>query len=283
MGAVDKILAALRRQDVFGMHFAKSSASIEAKIIDVVGTYADSEAIERENTLNVISNALASQKVTGVEYYRRKAVEYQPNSTLAFDSVNQGAYYPDFDPNQQLVKQACIVGDFPRYALRVNKIGENGHLVKLTEGLEGEESNELAGFASYFEHFQPLGLTLAIQTFAVARISDPNLVVYIQPGYDAQSIAASINEAFKNLESVLRTTNKVSVTELSDTIQSVQGVRAVAFSPALSAIDTNTSGQEVIVQPEQGLFNLTTNAFSFVNRHDETQPPVTAEMIKVLQ
>lgn len=43
--------------------FAKSNGSIEAKIIDVVGTFADTEKIERENTLAAINAALASQKL----------------------------------------------------------------------------------------------------------------------------------------------------------------------------------------------------------------------------
>lgn len=266
MSAIDKIRNALRTALP---SLALSAGSIEQKIVEVVGTYADSEALERENTVAVINAALANQKVTSIEYYRRKAVEYQPDDEILFDSVNQGAYYANPDPTRQLVKQACIVGEFPRYALRVNKIGNDGHLTSLTQ-------NELDGFTSYFSHFQPLGLPISVQSLPVARISDPNLIVYIRAGYDASSIATQINEAFKNLESVLRSTNTVSISELTDTIQSVTGVKAVAFSSALSAIDTNISGVEGTVQPVHGLFNLTTNAFTFTTE-------VVAEMIKVLQ
>ena len=65
MGAVSVIMDALTR---VMPELRVSNASIESKIIDVVGSYADSEAVERDNTLKTIQKALASQKVTTVEY-----------------------------------------------------------------------------------------------------------------------------------------------------------------------------------------------------------------------
>ena len=78
MGAITTIMQALQ---AFLPTFARSDGSIEAKIIDVVGTYADSEAIERRNTLDAINNALANQRITTKEYYRRKAVMFQAAHT----------------------------------------------------------------------------------------------------------------------------------------------------------------------------------------------------------
>lgn len=266
MGAVDKIKEALRTALPT---LAVSNGSIEQKIIDVVGTYADSEVIERENTLTTIRTALAEQKVTSVEYYRRKAVEYQAGDTLEFDPVNFGAKYPIIDTSKQIVKQACIVGEFPDFALRVNKIGDDGHLTTLNE-------TELADFKTYFAEFQPLGLSLAVESRPVAKITDPDMVVYIQSGYEANEVATQINAAFTATESILRKTNKVTTSELVDIVQSVQGVVAVGFSSNLKAEDTDIFGSLRTILPYKGLFGLTTNAFKF-----DTQ--ITASMIKVLQ
>jgi len=286
MGAVDKIKEALRTALPT---LAVSNGSIEQKIIDVVGTYADSEAIERENTLTTIRTALADQKITNIEYYRRKAVEFQVDTPIdeatMLDPVNFGLRYTTIDPAKQIVKQACIVGDFPNYVMRVNKFDETTQrLAKLTEGLDGEASNELDAFITYFAYFQPLGLKIDVQTTNPAIITDPNLVVYIAGGYDSVTIANEINALFVEKQKELRKTNKVTISELVDTIQSIAGVRAVGFSRSLSATDTNLQNAEVTILPEAGIFNLFTNAFVFGKSYDgATVEPITADMIKVLQ
>lgn len=267
MSAIDKIRNALRTALP---SLALSAGSIEQKIVEVVGTYADSEALERENTVAVINSALANQKVTSIEYYRRKAVEYQPDDEILFDSVNQGAYYANPDPTRQLVKQACIVGEFPNYVMRVNKFDEaTQHLAPLTQ-------DELDGFDSYFAEFQPLGLNIDIQTKQPAIITDPNLTVYVRAGYDAPAIATNINDAFISKEKELRTTNKVTVSELTDIIQSITGVQAVGFSSSLSASDVDLQGQPIRISPVKGVFNLYTNAFTFGTMID-------ASMVEVLR
>ena len=64
MSAVDTIQKALK---LLIPSLDYTNASIEKKIIDVVGSYADTEAIERQNTLATIQTALVQQKVTGIE------------------------------------------------------------------------------------------------------------------------------------------------------------------------------------------------------------------------
>ena len=265
MQAVTKILNALK---AVLPNLAVSDGSIEQKIIDVVGTYADSEAIERQNTLNVINGALASQKVTTVEYYRRKAVAFQQGDQLVYDPINQGGYYETIDPEKQIVKQAYISGSWPQYTMLVNKIGDDGHLDVLTQ-------SELDSFKTYFAAFQPLGLALNIGTLPVARITDPNLVIYVKAGSDATSVAKSINDRFKANESVLRPNNIVSVTELSDTIQKSPEVVAVSFT-SLTATETRIDSSVVTLTPERGLFQLTAGAFIFGTE-------ITPSMIKVLE
>lgn len=266
MSAIDTIRKALRTALP---NFATSGGSIEQKIIEVVGTYADSEAIERQNTLDVINKALATQKNTSIDYYRRKAVAYQENDTLVFDPVNQGACYETIDPNKQIIKQAYIAGEFPLYVLRVTTSKDNGEYGKLTP-------EQLVSFTSYFEYFQPLGLRLPIQSEKMARIKDEKLTVYILNGYSAGNVALQINQAFRSAENILRTTNTLSVTELSDIIQSVKGVKAVSFSSNLRAIDTDLSMVENIVKPSKGIFYLTDGAFTF-----DTE--VTVSHIQTLQ
>ena len=286
MGAVDKIRNALRTALP---SLAVSNGSIEQKIIDVVGTYADSEAIERENTLTTIRTALAEQKTTSIEYYRRKAVEFQVDTPIdeatMLDPINFGFRYTEVDPAKQIVKQACVVGDFPNYVMRVNKFDEaTQRLAKLTQGLDGETSNELDAFRTYFSYFQPLGLNMDVQSYDPAIITDTNLVVYIAGGYDGAVVAQEINQAFIDKQKELRRTNKVTISELVDTIQSVAGVRAVGFSNSLSATDVNLQGSSTIIVPEAGIFNLFTNAFVFGKSYDgESVAPITADMIKVLQ
>lgn len=266
MGAVNTIMSALQ---TLIPSFTKSNASIEAKIIDVVGTYADTEKIERDNTLEVIGEALATQKVTTIEYYRRKAVAFQLGDTLVYDPINQGGYYETIDTESQIVKQAYIVGSYPIFTLLVNKIGPDGHLTTLT-------SDELASFKTYFQAFQPLGLNLNINSLNVAQISDPGIIIYVRAGSDATTVADQINANLTANEAVLRSNNKVSLTEISDIIQSQTDVLAVSFSSQLSATEEQISGQTVTVLPTNGLFNLTNGAFTFATQ-------ITPDMIKVLQ
>lgn len=266
MGAVNTIMSALQ---TLIPSFAKSNASIEAKIIDVVGTYADTEKIERDNTLEVIGEALATQKVTTIEYYRRKAVAFQLGDTLVYDPINQGGYYETVNTENQIVKQAYIVGSYPIFTLLVNKLGPDGHLTTLT-------ADELASFKTYFQAFQPLGMNLNISSLNVAQISDPGIIIYVRAGSDAASVADQINANLTANEAVLRSNNKVSLTEISDIIQSQSDVLAVSFSSQLSATEEQLSGQEVTVFPTNGLFNLTNGAFTFATQ-------ITPGMIKVLQ
>ena len=265
MGAVSEIMNALARVIP---ELRISNASIESKIIDVVGSYADSEAVERENTLKTIQKALASQKVTTVEYYRRKAVEFQLGDNLVYDSINQGGYYATVDEEKRIIKQAFIVGSFPNYTLLVNKVDRHGHLTILT-------SSELDAFRTYFSSFQPIGLRIGINSLRPATVVDPSLVVYVRDGVDAAKVADDINSAFTSAESVLRNTNIVALTELSDLIQSVDGVVAVSFGD-IKAREVGIDGVGRELYPSQGLFQLTTGAYRF-----ETY--VTTSMIKTLQ
>ena len=245
-----------------------SNASIESKIIDAVGTVADTYVLERENTEQVIRGALASQKVTGVEYYRRKAVEFQSGSDLIYDNITMAGYYEKIVPSAQTIKQAYITGTFPSYHLLVNKIGSDGHLAALT-------ANELSAFSTYFAAFQPLGMSLHIASLAPAVITDAGLVVYVQPGTNAATAATQINDAFKANESTLRRTNIVALSELEDIIQSVSGVKAVGWNNP-TATDTLLSGSTQTVPLTDGLFILTGGAFVFGTE-------VQATMIKTLQ
>lgn len=265
MGAVNTIREALGR---VLPRLTLSDATIEAKIIDVVGSYADSEAVERQNTLNVINNALANQKITTIEYYRRKAVEFQLGDNLVYDPINQGGYYADVDPEKRIVKQAYIVGSYPTYALLVNKLDNRGHLTTLT-------ADELASFKTYFSAFQPIGLSLSITSLAPATIYDNSLIVYVRAGVNATETALAINDAFTKNESVLRNTNVLSLTEISDIIQSIEGVTAVSFGN-IYARETGIDGVERTLTAENGLFRLTAGAF-------QLGTTITADMIKTLQ
>lgn len=263
MGAVAKIKQALRS---VGLDLSLSDGTIEAKIVDVVGTYADSEAIERANTLDQINNALANQKVTTKGYYRTKAVEYQAGDNLEYDSVNGGGYYATINPQKRIVKQAYITGEFPLYVMFVNKIKEN-HLAPL-------EADELAAFRSYFDAFQPIGMTLSVVSFDAAKITASKPVIYIEAGYDASTIASDINTAFTDNEQVLRKTNLVTVSEIADIVQSVKGVKAVSFGTLL-ATETRIDGSVHSIYPTDGVFELTAGAFTFGTE-------ITPEMIKTL-
>lgn len=265
MGAVDIIRAALAQV----LPQLNSNASIESKIVDVVGTVADSYNIERENTLNVINTALAEQKVTGKEYYRRKAIAFQNGDALSYDPVNYGGYYENIDPQKQIIKQAYISGTFPSFFLLVNKIGSDGHLTVLSD-------NELASFRTYFAAFQPIGMNLQITSLPPAVINAPDMVVYVEAGSDASSIASQINAAFTAQEKILRNTNTVYCTEIDRVVLSIPGVTAL-FRGHITATDTSLQGGGThIVKPEQGILTLTSGAFTFGTE-------ITPQMIKVLQ
>lgn len=265
MSAIDTILNTLQN---LIPSFAKSNGSIEAKIIDVVGTYADTEAIERQNTLDTINNALATQRITTKEYYRRKAVMFQIGDTLVYDPVNQGGYYDPANLENQIIKQSFVVGEYPTWTMLVNAIGSDGHLRRLS-------ANELASFSTYFEAFEPLGLSFNKNSLDVAKISDPGIVIYVKAGSDAGKVAESINENLVAYESVLREDNTVSLTEIVDVIQRNQSVRAVGFDRPV-ATEMALDGTVQTTPPERGIFTLTNGAFTF-----DTE--ITTDHIKVLQ
>lgn len=265
MSALNTILTAL--QNVIPS-FARSDGSIEAKIIDVVSTYADSEAIERQNTLNVINAALAAQKVTNVDYYRRKAIEFQAGDVLTYDSVNQGGYYVNVDESKRVVKQAYVAGQYPLFTLLVNAIGSDNHLRKLT-------AEELASFKTYFEAFQPIGLNINITSYEVAKIEDPGISIYVRAGSDAGSVAQKINEALTSYEGVLRSQNTVTLTEIVDIMQSVSDVTAIGFNDPV-ATEVQLDGTTRETRPVNGVFDLTNGAFTFVTE-------ITTDHVKTLR
>lgn len=265
MSAIRTIIEALQK---LMPSFVRSDGTIEAKIIDVVGTYADSEALERQNTLNVINDALANQRITTREYYRRKAVLFQQNDTLSYDPINFGGYYANVDPAKQIIKQAFIVGQYPDYTLLVNAVDADGHLRKLTD-------TELASFSTYFSAFQPLGMSLFINSLNVANITDSGLVVYIRAGVDAQAAADAINANLLAYESTLRPSNTVSLTEIEDVIQRYEGVRAIGWGDP-TAVEERLDGSTRTVTPVQGVFNLFNGAFTFGTT-------ITTDMIKILE
>lgn len=265
MGAVTTILDALKK---VWPQLSVSNGSIESKIIDVVGTYADAEMLERENTLQVINDALVNQKITNENYYRRKAVGFQLGDTLLYDPINQGAYYAVIDETKRLVKQSYVVGSHPQFTLLVNAIGTDGHLRKLTD-------DELNAFKTYFLAFQPIGLLLNIASFDVAKITDPDMVVYVQAGVDAATAADAINANLTAYESVFRETNLVSLSEIEDVIRQFSGVKAVGFVRPI-AYETQLNGSISQTPPVNGVFTLTNGAFTFGTT-------ITTNHIKVLQ
>lgn len=264
MSAVDTIQKALK---LLIPSLDYTNASIEKKIIDVVGSYADTEAIERQNTLATIQTALAQQKVTGIEYYRRRAVAYQEGDELLIDPVSQAGYYATVDEEAQIIKQAYIVGSYPQYTLLVNVIGDDGHLAALSE-------SQLASFKTYFTAYQPIGLDLNILSLPVAQITDPGIVIYVSKGTDAAEAVATIQQNLTAHEQVLRKNNVVSLTEIEDVIQQFSQVQAVGFSNIV-ATETDLSGEQVTVRPMNGIFNLTNGAFTFATQ-------LTTSNIKVL-
>lgn len=247
--------------------FNNSDGSIENKIINVVGTVADTYDIERNSTIDVINTALANQRNTSKGYYRRKASEFQQGDTILYDPVNQGAYYDPVNPENQIIKQAYIVGSNPNWTLLVNALDASGHLRVLT-------ADELAAFRTYFDEFQPLGLELNIASMEVAKISDPNMVIYVRPGTDAGDAASQINAALTAYEATFRQTNAVSLTEIVDVIQQYPGVRAVGWdNPVATEVQLDGTTRETY--PIKGVFDLTNGAFTF-------NTEITPEMIKTL-
>ena len=248
--------------------FIKSNAQIEAKIIDATEAFAASEAIERQRTLDLINSALANQKITTVEYSRRKAVAFQKGDILIYDPINQGGYYDPVDPESQIIKQAYITGTYPNFTLLVNAVDSNGHLRKL-------DADELASFKTYFEAFQPIGMDINITSLSVAQVTDPGLSIYVRSGTDAGAAVSAIQANLTAHESVLRSSNAVTLTEIVDVIQQYSQVLAVGFGN-IQATEQALDGSTRVVTPENGVFNLTNGAFTFAT-------PITTSMIKVLQ
>lgn len=264
MSARTQILDALRQ---LLPSFAMSDGSIEAKIVDVVGTYADSEAIERNNSVAVIQRALATQRITTRDYYRRKAVEFQFGDMTVDDPVNYLAYYENVDLEKRIIKQAYIIGEFPSFSLLVNAVDGSGNLRALT-------AEELAAFRSYFEAFQPLGLELNINSLPVAVVSDPGIIVYIRAGSDANDAAQQINANLLAYQSEFRQNNTVSLSEIENVIQRYEGVLAVGWSsPHATEVQLDGTTRDTV--PVQGVFNIVNGAFRFGTT-------ITVDMIRVI-
>lgn len=253
MTAIDVILNAM--QTAFPT-FARSDGSIEAKLIDVVGTYADSEAIERQNSVNVINDALANQRITRREYYRRKSVAYQEGDALSYDTVNQGAYYETVDESKNLVKQSYIVGSFPLFTNLVNAIDDvTGHLRKLT-------TVELDSFAAYFEAFQPIGMDITVLSLEAAKISDDGMKIYVRAGADLQAVLDDIKLNLAAYETTLRPVNTVTLTEIEDVMKQNDSVVAIGWDSP-SAFETLLSGVTQTTLPVLGVFDLVSGVFTF--------------------
>lgn len=265
MSALDIITAGLAKMLP---DFNKSDGTIESKIIDVVATFADTEAIERKNSINIIFDALANQKVTTKEYYRRKAVLFQTGSLLKYHPINQGGYYDPVKPENQIIKQAYVAGEYPLYTLLVNALDTNGHLRKLT-------FIELAAFRGYFSAFQPLGMDLNISSLDAARMYVPDLKIYVQTGTNASDAADAINANLLAHEQTFRTYNTVSLTEVEDVIQQFSGVIAVNLGGQVYAEETQLDGTVVTTLPIDGIFTLINGAYTFAT-------PITVDNIKVL-
>lgn len=252
MGALDTITAALAE---LMPTFAKSDGTIENKIIDVVATYADTEAIERDNTLETIREALANQKVTTKNYYRGKAIEFQLGDVLKYDPINQGGYYDPINVENRIITQAYIIGVYPAFTLLVNKVDSAGVLTTLT-------TDELNSFKTYFDAFQPMGMDIDINSLPVAQIKDDNISIYVSAGTDAGDVVEKVNSYFLDAQSVLRRNNAVSLTEIVDLIQQYPTVQAVGFANP-TATEVQLDGSTVTVSPVNGIFNLTNGAYTF--------------------
>ena len=265
MSALDVITAGLAK---LIPDFVKSDGTIESKIIDVVATYADSQNIELTNSMNDVMQALANQKVTTKEYYRRKAVAFQMGSVLLYDPINQGGYYDPVDPEKQIIVQAYIAGQIPTWTLLVNALDNAGHLRKLT-------LVELASFKSYFAAFQPLGLEININSLEAAKIYVTNLIIYVRAGTNAGDAVDAIKENLLKHEQTFRTNNVVTLTEIEDLIQQFSGVAAVSLAGEVYAMEQQLDGTTVRTDPKDGIFPLTNGAFTFAT-------DITVDNIKVL-
>jgi len=235
--------------------FIRSDASLEAKIIDVVGSYADAEAVERENTLTVIGRSIARQKTTSVEYYRLIAANFQMGDTLVHDPVNQGGMYAEENEERRIIKQANIVGAFPYYTLLVNAIGHDRHLRVLG-------THELAAFRTYFAAFQPLGLNINITSLPPTLITDDGLKIYTQRGADALDVITQVQEFFIENEAALQRGNVISLTAIAEVIKRHPAVLAVGFGDPV-ATETRLDGSTVATRPSAGLFNVLSGAYTF--------------------
>lgn len=246
-----------------------SSGTIEAQIIDAVGTYADVEARERDNTLDSIREMLATQRVTNAEYYRTKATEFQLGDMLAVDSITQYPMYPAVDETKRIVKQAYMVGSFPDYSLLVNKVGSDGHLAPLT-------SEELASFTSYFAAFEPIGMHISTGSLPVARIHDDQISVYVQAGADGQAVCDAINAAFLAYEVIPRKYNRVTLSELVDVMQTAHpAVVAIGWGNVYAMEQLSGSSSSKTSYPVNGAFVLQNGAFTWATK-------ITSGMLKVM-
>lgn len=245
-----------------------SNGTIENKIVDVVATYADSEKAERDSSIDEIFNALANQKVTTKEYYRRKAVEFQQGDLLKYDPINQGAYYDPINPENQIIKQAYITGTHPAFTLLVNALGTDGHLRKLSLA-------ELASFRTYFRAFQPLGMDININSLDAAKVYAPNLIIYVQAGSNASDVATACNDNFLAHEQEFRQYNAVTLTEIEDVIQKAPGVIAVDLGSGIYAEEVQLDGTKITTYPVEGILNLVNGAFTFATE-------ITVDIIQVL-
>lgn len=265
MNAIEVIQAGLQK---LIPDFIKSDATIESKIIDVVASYADTRNLELTNSINDVMQALASQKVTTKEYYRRKAVAFQMGSVLLYDPLNQGGYYDPVDPEKQIIVQAHIAGQTPVWTLLVNALDQSGHLRKLT-------LVELASFKSYFAAFQPLGLEININSLEAAKIYVSNLIIYVRAGTNAGDAVDAIKANLLLHEQTFRMNNVVTLTEIEDVIQQFSGVSAVSLGGDVYATEQQLDGSTVTTLPVDGIFPLTNGAFTFAT-------DITVDNIKVL-
>ncbi len=263
MGKATDIMNALAR---LVPDFVRSDGQIEAKMIDVVGSYADAEALERQNTLDVINRALAERHPSQANYYRRKAIEFQMGDTVVYDPINGRAYYDPVIESHRVIRQAYVAGAYPNYTLMVNGVDSAGHLRPLTD-------DELGAFRTYFAEFQPF-TPLNIASMQVAMLSAPNLVIYVRRGTDASEAVNQITRNLTAYESEWRPTNQVTVTEVVDVIKRYAPVVAVGAAN-LVAEEIGLDGVMRTIYPTNGVFTLTNGAFTFVT-------PITTGMIKTL-
>lgn len=265
MNAIDTIINALKSALP---SLSLSTGTIERKMIDVFGSVADTYRRDLSDTKNAISRALAEQRITTRDYYRRRAVEFQIDDELKYDPVTFLPYYEKVDGEKRIIKQAYIIGEFPNYTIIVNTVDKStGMLRALTK-------QELASFTTYFSAFLPLGLELTAITTPPASITDPDITLYVSTGTDATKVADDVNKALRVYEQTLRKTNTVTRSEIEDVMQSVPGVVAVGWASP-TAIETHPDGSETVTSDVKGVFPLETGAFVFGTE-------ITVDKIKTL-